>query len=119
MKDSAIALFAVLISGLALTCFPSRPQAEALYEGVIVSAPAGDAQVMYRINMQTGEVAKVDGSQLTKIPDAAPLPAGDYHFYLAETPDLKTYWLYRMDRSTGRVRFLSAGTNWIESALPK
>ena len=120
MKNSAITLFAALAFGIAPNVLSaSLAQAAALYDGVIVSAPAGDDQVVYEINVQTGEVVKADASQLTKIPDSAPLPSGDYHFYLAEAPDLKTFWLYRMDRSSGRVWFLSAGTNWVESALPK
>ena len=73
-------------------------------------------RVLYRIEIPTGAVVKVDAAQITKIQDSAPLPAGNSpSLFLSEAPDLKTYWLYRMDKATGRVWFLSAGTTWIES----
>ncbi len=119
MKHSACSLVVALVFGMASPVLStSRADAEALFDGVMVAAPIGDDQVLYRIEIPTGAVVKVDAAQITKIQDSAPLPAGDYHLFLSEAPDLKTYWLYRMDKATGRVWFLSAGTTWIESAVP-
>ena len=119
MKRSAFSLVVTLVFGLASPVLSaSCADAEALFEGVMVAAPVGDDQVLYRIEIPTGAVAKIDAAQITKIQDSAPLPAGDYHLFLSEAPDLKVYWLYRMDKATGRVWFLSAGTTWIESAVP-
>ena len=120
MKFSPFILFVAVVFGLAANALStSRAEAEPVYDAVMVAAPVGDNQVLYRIDITTGEVVRVDAAQITKIPESAPLPAGDYHLYLSESPDLKTYWLYRMDKGTGRIWFLSAGTTWIESAVPK
>ena len=107
MKHWTCSLVVALVFGMASPVLStSRADAEALFEGVMVAAPIGDDQVLYRIEIPTGAVVKIDAAQITKIQDSAPLPAGDYHLFLSEAPDLKTYWLYRMDKATGRVWFL-------------
>jgi len=87
------------------------------YEMVFAAPSLGGSPSVFRIAVATGQVMAI-GTQFGPIADAAPLPLGDYHLHVTETPDQKTYWLYRMDSQSGRVWFLSNNT-WTEIPAPK
>ena len=119
MKHSVCSLVVALVFGMASPVLSTSAPTPKPFSRASWS-PRRSETIRFSIEFEipTGAVVKVDAAQITKIQDSASLPAGDYHLFLSEAPDLKTYWLYRMDKATGRVWFLSAGTTWIESAVP-
>lgn len=87
------------------------------YQMVLAAPSVGGVPGVFRIAVATGQVINI-GTQLEPTVDAAPLPSGDYHLFVTETPDQKIYWMYRMDSQSGRVWFLSNNT-WTEVIAPK
>lgn len=88
------------------------------YEMAILPASNAAGPTYYRVNVATGQVAYISGTQFMSTKDAAALPQGDYHLYPQLSPDGKTYWLYRMDAQSGRTWFLS-NESWAEVPPPK
>ncbi len=109
----------VVALGLAVGGAMTAPAASAApaYEVAIVAGQVGGSPTTYRITVATGLVVTV-GTLLVPTVDAGPLPPGDYHLFVTETPDNKTYWLYRMDSQSGRMWFLNANS-WGEIQLAK
>jgi hypothetical protein len=112
-------VFVSLLGAVASTCFsPSRADAAALYEELALTPPNGNAANFFRINISTGDTIITFNSQYSKIVDPTPIPVGDYHLYIAETPDTKNYSLERMDRLTGRIWTFGSG-KWAEIVISK
>lgn len=109
----------VLALGIAIAGAATAPAAFAApaYEMSFAAPPLAGSPSIFRIAVATGQVMSV-GDKLALTTDAAPLPPGDYHLFLMQTPDEKTYWLYRMDSQSGRVWFLSNNT-WTEITASK
>src|SRR5579862_2321870 len=110
MKRLAIA---VLAAQLLFAPIASAAHASSSYEMAIVPASNIAGPTYYRVNVATGQVNYISGTQFTATKDAAALPQGDYHLYPQLSPDGKTYWLYRMDSQSGRTWFLS-NDSWTE-----
>jgi hypothetical protein len=99
------------------------------YEAVYVPGSSQVGAAFFRVTVATGQVVAAWGApaNYTPIPEAAALPAGDYHLYLADqpaTPDGKVWWaVARMDSRSGRFWILVGGGNqpfaWVEAAAPK
>jgi hypothetical protein len=58
------------------------------------------------------------GSDFADITDPQAIPVGKYRLYHAETPDNKTYWLYRLETQSGRTWFCSNNV-WTEVTRAK
>jgi hypothetical protein len=84
---------------------------------------------LFRIEIATGKVVQVWGAGTPNYgptTDNAPLPAGDYHLYVASNPqsDGTVPWsMARIDLNTGRTWTLTGGGNapfvWVETLPPK
>jgi gamma-glutamylcyclotransferase (GGCT)/AIG2-like uncharacterized protein YtfP len=105
---------------LAIAGVTSAPAAFAApsYQMVVVPPAVAGSPTYFRINVATGQVMYIGGTQFVLTMDSAPLPQGDYHLYSAATPDGKSYWMYRMDSQSGRTWFITSGT-WTEVPPPK
>lgn len=96
----------------------SVAHASSSYEMAVLPASSAAGPTYYRVNVATGQVNYITGTQFAATKDAAALPQGDYHLYPQLSPDGKTYWLYRMDAQSGRTWFLS-NDSWTEVPPPK
>jgi hypothetical protein len=94
----------------------ARSHAEDAYELTIIPAATGGGPSVFRINVATGQVSLLSGSNFTSIPDPQAIPAGKYRLYYTQAPDNKTFWLYRLEALTGRIWFDSTNWNEIQSA---
>jgi hypothetical protein len=81
--------------------------AEDGYEMAFVAPEIGGGITVFRINVASGQVSNVSGSNFSNTNDPQAIPAGKYRLYVAGTPDNKTFWLYRLDTLTGRTWFYS------------
>jgi hypothetical protein len=85
------------------------------FEGVSIPGTSTAVSGFFQINVTTGEVSSVWGSNTTTfavVKEATPLPAGEYHLYVVPNPqaDGNCYWmLTRMDANTGHVWSLTGG----------
>jgi hypothetical protein len=77
------------------------------YELTIIRPDASDGVTVYRINVETGLVTNVSGATAADVSDPQPVPVGEYQLYSAQTPDKKSYWLYRLDKNSGRTWYFS------------
>ena len=104
-----ITMFAAI--ALTLTAIGSaRSMAENVYELAVIPPPeTGGGISVYRINVVTGQVTNASGFTF---------PPGRYRLYFAQTPDQKTFWLYRLETQTGRMWFFSNSV-WTEITQPK
>jgi hypothetical protein len=113
MKRSFLFVALVLIS----TAVVGAANAAAKFEGVSIGGTQTVTSGFFQINVTTGQVSVLwsnANTTLTPVKDAAPLPAGEYHLYVAPNPqaDGNTYWmLNRMDANTGHLWSLSGGGN--------
>ena len=104
--------FAVI--ALTLTAIGStRSLAEDGYELAVIAPEIGGGPTVYRINVASGQVRNVSGSNISDVNDSQAIPAGKYRLYIGQTPDNKTYWLYRLETVTVRTWFYSNNT-WTE-----
>jgi len=87
--------------------------AEDGYELTIIRPDASDGVTVYRVNVETGQVSNVSGASVVDIGDPQPIPVGSYRLYSAQTPDKKSYWLYRLDTRSGRTWFFTNNA-WAE-----
>jgi hypothetical protein len=99
---SRLATFAAVTLTLA-AIGTTTSQAEDAYELTIVPAATGGSPQVFRLNVATGQVSFVSGSNFTAIPDPQPIPAGKYRLYFTQTPDQSTYWVYRLETLAGRT----------------
>jgi hypothetical protein len=83
------------------------------YELTIVTPAVGGSPIVYRIDVATGKVSNVSASPAADVGDPQAIPAGAYQLYVSETPDNKSYWLYRLETETGRTWFYS-NNSWTE-----
>ncbi len=98
--------------------FTAPSLAEPAYELTVVPPVPNGTPFIYRIDVASGQVSYVSGTNFLVIKDAPPIPPGAYHLHLQTGTDGKgSYWLYRIDAETGRTWFLGAGT-WTE-IVPK
>jgi hypothetical protein len=97
----AAAILAFTVMGSAIS------SAEDGYELTVIRPDASDGVTVYRINVETGLVSNVTGATAADVAESQPLPAGEYRLYSAQTPDKKSYWLYRLDTRSGRTWFFS------------
>jgi hypothetical protein len=113
-----ITMFAAI--ALTLTAIGSaRSMAENVYELAVIPPPeTGGGISVYRINVVTGQVTNASGFTFSDISDSQPVPPGRYRLYFAQTPDQKTFWLYRLETQTGRMWFFSNSV-WTEITQPK
>ena len=99
---------------LTLTAIGStRSLAEDGYELAFISPATGGGITAFRINVATGQVSNVSGANASDVKDQQAIPAGKYRLYTIETPDNKSFWLYRLETQTGRTWFYS-DNSWTE-----
>jgi len=116
MRRLAMIVLALVFAVVGVATAPAAFAAPA-YEMAVVVPPLGGGPSIFRIAVATGQVMTI-GTQLGPTVDPAPLPPGDYHLLVTQTPDQKTYWMFRMDAQSGRVWFLSDDT-WTEITAPR
>jgi hypothetical protein len=91
-----------------VTCFAADG-----YELTLVPPAMGAGLTAFRLNVATGQVSNVTGAAASDVQDPQPIPAGEYRLYFTQTPDNKTFWLYRLDTRTGRAWF-DGNNSWSE-----
>jgi hypothetical protein len=77
--------------------------AEDAYDLAIVRPINNGSLIVFRLNVTSGQVSNVSGSPVSNVNDAQPVPAGKYRLFIGETPDHNSYWLYRLETTTGRI----------------
>jgi hypothetical protein len=87
--------------------------AEGAYELSLVPPAVGAGLTAFRLNVATGQVSNVSGPTPSDVQDLQPIPVGEYRLYFTETPDNKTFWLYRLETHTGRTWF-DGNNTWSE-----
>jgi hypothetical protein len=111
MTRSSLCVALFLFSSVAV----GTANAATKFEGVSIPGTSTVTSGFFQINVATGEVSSVWGSTTTTftvVKEAAPLPAGEYHLYVAPNPqaDGNNYWmLTRLDANTGHVWSLIGG----------
>jgi hypothetical protein len=83
------------------------------YELTVIPPAMGAGIAVFRLNVTTGQVSNVTGAPASDVTDPQAIPPGEYHLYFAETPDNKTFWLYRLETHTGRTWF-DGNNSWTE-----
>jgi hypothetical protein len=91
----------------------TRLLAEDGYDLAFIAPPTGGGMTAFRINVATGQVSNVSGANASDVKDPQAIPAGKYRLYTIETPDNKSFWLYRLETQTGRTWFYS-DNSWTE-----
>jgi hypothetical protein len=87
--------------------------AEDGYELAMLPPATGGSITVFRINTATGQVSSVSGTSMSPVADPETLPAGKYRLYFSQTPDNKSFWLYRLETTTGRTWF-DGSNSWTE-----
>jgi|SRR5579872_3300210 len=99
---------------LALTAIGSTGSlAQDGYELAFIAPAASGGVTVFRINVATGQVSNVSGASPVDVKDPQAIPAGKYRLYSTETPDNKSFWLYRLETQTGRTWYYS-DNGWTE-----
>jgi hypothetical protein len=125
MKKASLLIALTLLSITSV----ETASAAAKFEGASIPGTSKANSGFFRINVATGQVEAVWGNTtatFTAIKDTAPVPAGEYHLYVAPDPqaDGNCYWmLNRMDANTGHVWSLAGGGDapysWTDVQPPK
>ena len=109
---SRVTVFAAI--ALALTAIGSaKSMAEDGYELAYIPPEIGGSPTIYRINVASGQVSSLGATAFSTVTDPQPIPGGKYRLYSTQTPDNKSYWLYRLETQTGRTWFYS-NNSWTE-----
>ncbi len=110
-------LFKAILAGsvflAALAGGATMAMAGSAYELAVITPVPGGGPAIYRIEVASGQVAAIVGSNFAVTKDAQVLTPGSYHLQWISSLDAKSYWLYRFDKQTGRTWFYSGGV-WTE-----
>jgi hypothetical protein len=118
MKQFSKAILAGAVFLAATAAGATMALADPAYELSVITPVPGSGPSVYRIDVASGQVSEVVGSNFVTTKDPQALPAGSYHLHWISSADGKSYWLYRFEAQTGRAWFFN-GTQWTEYPLPK